>query len=333
MSNDDSTPSTTSYPARITFHTTAINSTTLTERMRISSSGNVLVNGFTASTVGLSVKGAASQTANLQEWQNSNGTVLASVESTGKFRLSSIETLPGTSTISILGNINAPYALGLGNISPFTGSAMLAVSTLNGGTTAVGVLVRGIASQTGNLQEWQNSAGTVLSKVDSTGAMFTVTPPANTNTTQVATTAYVQTELADLVNSAPATLDTLKELSDALGADANFATTVTNNLALKAPLASPALTGTPTAPTAAVGTDSTQVATTAFVIDQIDASTQPGALYQTTAPTSPEIGQIWIDSDDNVTVFDSNIIRRQPFTATAGQTNFVKLFVLKQIKI
>jgi hypothetical protein len=90
-----------------------------------------------------------------------------------------------------------------------------------------------------------------------------------------------------------------------------------------APLASPSLTGTPTAPTAAVGTDSTQVATTAFVIDQIDASTQPGALYQTTAPTSPEIGQIWIDSDDNVTVFDSNIIRRQPFTATAGQTNFV----------
>ena len=90
-----------------------------------------------------------------------------------------------------------------------------------------------------------------------------------------------------------------------------------------AKLASPALTGTPTAPTAAVGTDSTQVATTAFVIDQIDASTQPGALYQTTAPTSPEIGQIWIDSDENVTTFDSNIIRRKSFTATAGQTVFV----------
>lgn len=89
-----------------------------------------------------------------------------------------------------------------------------------------------------------------------------------------------------------------------------------------AKLASPALTGTPTAPTAAVGTDSTQVATTAFVIDQIDASTQPGALYQTTAPTSPEIGQIWIDSDENVTTFDSNIIRRKAITATAGQTVF-----------
>jgi hypothetical protein len=89
-----------------------------------------------------------------------------------------------------------------------------------------------------------------------------------------------------------------------------------------AKLASPALTGTPTAPTAAVGTDSTQVATTAFVIDQIDASTQPGALYQTTAPTSPEIGQIWIDSDEDVSTFDSNIIRRKAITATAGQTVF-----------
>lgn len=41
----------------------------------------------------------------------------------------------------------------------------------------------------------------------------------------------------------------------------------------KAPLASPALTGTPTAPSAAASTDSTQIATTAFVQDAIDART------------------------------------------------------------
>ena len=43
-------------------------------------------------------------------------------------------------------------------------------------------------------------------------------------------------------------------------------TGLTSDLALKAPLASPALTGTPTAPTAPPGTDSTQIATTAFVL-------------------------------------------------------------------
>ena len=47
-------------------------------------------------------------------------------------------------------------------------------------------------------------------------------------------------------------------------------TTLVDDLALKADLASPALTGTPTAPTAATGTDTTQIATTAFVNAEID---------------------------------------------------------------
>ncbi|HHP2608044.1 TPA: phage tail protein [Enterobacter roggenkampii] len=100
--------------------------------------------------------------------------------------------------------------------------------------------------------------------------MFTGTPKAPTaaagnNTTQLATTAFVQTALIALVNGAPATLDTLKEIAAAINNDPNFSTTISNALALKAPLASPALTGTPTAPTAAQTVNSTQIATTAFV--------------------------------------------------------------------
>lgn len=53
--------------------------------------------------------------------------------------------------------------------------------------------------------------------------------------------------IASITDSAPSTLDTLNELAAALGDDANFSTTVTNSLATKAPLASPALTGTATA--------------------------------------------------------------------------------------
>jgi hypothetical protein len=71
-----------------------------------------------------------------------------------------------------------------------------------------------------------------------------------------------------LINAAPGTLDTLDELANALGDDPNFAVTMTNNLALKAPLANPALTGTPTAPTAAVDVNTTQIATTAYVVGQ-----------------------------------------------------------------
>ena len=61
--------------------------------------------------------------------------------------------------------------------------------------------------------------------------------------TQQSVKAYVDSEVADLVNSAPASLDTLKELSDALGQDANFSTTVNNNIATKLPLAGGTMTG------------------------------------------------------------------------------------------
>lgn len=47
-----------------------------------------------------------------------------------------------------------------------------------------------------------------------------------------------------------------------------------------------------------------------------------GAKYQDNAPASPSIGEIWIESDSNSDSFDPNIIRRQSFTATAGQTVF-----------
>ena len=47
-----------------------------------------------------------------------------------------------------------------------------------------------------------------------------------------------------------------------------------------------------------------------------------GAKYQADAPSSPAVGDIWIESDEDVDAFDSNLLRRQSFTATAGQTVF-----------
>lgn len=91
-----------------------------------------------------------------------------------------------------------------------------------------------------------STARTTLGAAPLASPTFTGTPAAptaapGTNTTQVSTTAFVQAALAALVASSPAALDTLNELASALGNDANFATTITNALALKAPLNSPAL--------------------------------------------------------------------------------------------
>jgi len=49
-----------------------------------------------------------------------------------------------------------------------------------------------------------------------------------------ATQAYVQTQVTNLVDSSPAALNTLNELAAAINDDANFSTTITNSLALKA---------------------------------------------------------------------------------------------------
>lgn len=59
-----------------------------------------------------------------------------------------------------------------------------------------------------------------------------------------ATTSYVDTAVANLVDSAPATLDTLNELAAALGDDPNFATTVTNSIAAKQDAATALTTST-----------------------------------------------------------------------------------------
>jgi hypothetical protein len=192
--------------------------------------GTLTVVNPAASTIGAVIRAAASQTANLLEFQNSSGTAVTFFNSSG-----GLTATEGVISTAYSGGKMTTGTLGYLNATTFNPSV-------------IPVVVRGVSLQTADLQQWQNSTGTAIAKIDASGAMFTITPTSGTNTTQVATTAFVQSE--------------------------------------------------------------------------IDANVQPGALYQTTAPTSPEIGQIWIDSDEDVTTFDSNIIRRKAITATAGQTVF-----------
>jgi hypothetical protein len=79
--------------------------------------------------------------------------------------------------------------------------------------------------------------------------------------------------------------------SDELTLAQSQVTNLTSDLSAKAPLASPTFTGTPSAPTAANGTSTTQLATTAFV----DAAVPQ---YTASAPASPFTGLVWVDSDD-----------------------------------
>ncbi len=77
-----------------------------------------------------------------------------------------------------------------------------------------------------------------------------------------------------LVDSAPGALDTLKELAAAIGNDPNFATSMVNELAKKAPLLSPKFTGAPEAPTPSASSTGLQVANMSALATAIAASSR-----------------------------------------------------------
>jgi phage-related tail fiber protein len=95
------------------------------------------------------------------------------------------------------------------------------------------------------------------------------------STTLSSAKSYTDTAIANLVNSAPTTLDTLKEIADQLAKDESGVAALTNIVGTKAPIDSPAFTGTPTAPTATAGPNTTQIATTAFVTGAVNSYIPP----------------------------------------------------------
>lgn len=139
---------------------------------------------------------------------------------------------------------------------------------------------------------------------------FTGTPTAptaagGTNTTQLATTAFVNAEIAsDTAGLAPLASPTFTGVPAAPTASVGTNTTqlattafvnaeIASDTAGLAPLASPTFTGVPAAPTASVGTNTTQVATTAFVNAEIASDTaglaplaSPAFTGVPTAPTA-----------------------------------------------
>jgi hypothetical protein len=116
----------------------------------------------TSTVIPLVVTGAASQSANLQNWSNSAGTPLASVLSDGTF-FTSIGIRTGS--------------------SDFGTTTRFGISNPTGVTALPTLIVRGIASQTANLQQWQDVNGNVLASISNTGSI--TAGPASTSETVV----------------------------------------------------------------------------------------------------------------------------------------------------
>ena len=106
-------------------------------------------------------------------------------------------------------------------------AAVAAASDSNVFTDAKQTILAGISTST----------GVIVNGVTAT------TQSAGDNSTKVATTAYTDTAVSNLVDSAPGALNTLNELAAAVNDDANFSTTITNSIATKMPLAGGEFTG------------------------------------------------------------------------------------------
>jgi hypothetical protein len=104
---------------------------------------NAFFENSNANNVGLAIRSAASQAVNIQEWQDSAGSAVVSINPSGQ----------------IIGNSGGW----------FTGTGDPVVRAIAGDQFRRPLVVKGAASQSANLTEWQDSTAAVLAKVDSNG--------------------------------------------------------------------------------------------------------------------------------------------------------------------
>ena len=109
------------------------------------------------------------------------------------------------------------------------------IITVTGGVTSVGGATGTVSNA--QLVSSVTSAG-LLANTSLTGIPVAPTANTGTNTTQIATTAFVTSAVSNLIDSAPGALDTLNELAAAINDDNNFATTIITQLGNKANTAS-----------------------------------------------------------------------------------------------
>lgn len=120
-------------------------------------------------------------------------------------------------------------------------------------------------------------------------------------------------QIEKLVDNAPASLDTLKKIADAINNDPDFFNTLNAVLALKAPLHDPALTGIATVPTPPLSVSNKQIANTEFVQAAVAAlvGSSPEAL-----DTLAELAEALGNDPNFATTMLNKLAGKQPLDST-----------------
>jgi hypothetical protein len=212
-----------------------------------SDSGTILLSASVDQ--GLTVKTTGTGQSTVQSAAGVNLTATGSADIT-------LTTASGQLEINADTIINAGKSITSSNASAIAFGSALSVSGTVTGTTFIGAVtgaVTGTVTSIANHDTADLSEGTNLyytnSRADAriTAALIDEDNMASDSATrlpsQQSVKSYVDTKVAAVVDSAPAALDTLNELAASLGDDANFATTVSNNIGTKLALAGGTMSG------------------------------------------------------------------------------------------
>jgi hypothetical protein len=173
-----------------------------------------------------------------------NASVTGNLSVAGNTSTTGNNTIGGTLGVTGAAGVDGNFDV---NTDKFTVNATSGNTTIAGTLGVTGMITGDVTGDlTGNVTA--SSGTTTLNNLTVNGTVdFTNTTLVNvsdpTQAQHAATKNYVDTEVANLVSSAPDALNTLNELADALGDDPNFSTTVTNSIATKLPLAGGTMTG------------------------------------------------------------------------------------------
>lgn len=200
-------------------------------------------------TVGgnLAVTGTTTTTGNVTAANLTATNITASTSAT----IASADINAGTIDGTVIGGSSAQAITGT-TITASTGFVGGLTGNVTGNTTGThtGAVTGNVTGNlTGNVTASSGSStfnnvtinGTL--DMDAASAATITNLPNPTNSGDAANKAYVDAQVAAVVDSAPGALDTLNELAAALGDDASFSTTVTNSIAAKLPLAGGTMSG------------------------------------------------------------------------------------------
>lgn len=216
--------------------------------------GNTTLGG-TLSVTGLSTL----PTVNI-DGGNIDGTIIGSAsQAAGSFTTITSSGQATLATADINGGTLDGAVIGATSAQAITGTLITATTEFNGSLVGdvtgnvTGNLTGNVTGDvtgnvTGNITSTGSSTfnnvtidGTLNMNAGTTATITNLTNPVNAQ--DAATKSYVDTGIANVIDAAPAALDTLNELAAALNDDANFSTTVTNSIATKLPLAGGTMSG------------------------------------------------------------------------------------------